>query len=128
MRIDVLDKVFSKYIRLRDSKPYGFKAFKCISCGRVLSIEQADAGHFVKRSNMATRFNEMNVHAQCISCNRFHDGNYEEFRKNLEDKFGVQKMAHLLQLGHCTVKYSNSDIEEMIKYYRKKIKELETEQ
>lgn len=125
MRVDVLDKVFSKYIRLRDSKPYGFRSFKCISCGRVLSIDQADAGHFIKRGNMATRFNEDNVHSQCIRCNRFQDGNYELFRKNLEEKIGSTRLAQLIQLGHSTVKYSNSDIEEMIKVYRKKINELE---
>lgn len=30
--IERLDKIFSLYIRLRDSRAFGFKAFKCISC------------------------------------------------------------------------------------------------
>ncbi|MFK2167960.1 recombinase, partial [Bacteroides fragilis] len=44
-----LDKVFSLYIRLRDSKPFNYRFFKCISCGEIKPFEQADCGHFHSR-------------------------------------------------------------------------------
>ena len=42
-----LDKVFSAYIRLRDTMPSGF--FTCISCGQIKPFEQGDCGHYVNR-------------------------------------------------------------------------------
>ena len=123
--IEKLDSIFSQYIRLRDSKIYGFRMFRCISCGIVLPFVEADCGHFIKRSHMATRFDEDNCHAQCISCNRFRGGNYDKFRENLEKKIGKEGVEELLRKKHTIVKLSKSDIEDMIKYYRDKIKEFE---
>lgn len=61
-----LDKVFSRYIRLRDCMPNGY--FRCISCGQIKPFEQADCGHFHSRRHMATRFDEDNAHAECRHC------------------------------------------------------------
>lgn len=124
-RIETLDQVFSKYIRLRDSKVYGFKRFKCISCGGLYGFDEGDCGHFVKRANMATRFNEDNCHAQCVYCNRFLAGNYDRYKKSLEDMLGCDKVEELIRLGRTTKKYSKSEIEDLIKHYRDKIKEYE---
>lgn len=66
--INKLDKIFSLYIRLRDSKLYGYKYFKCISCGKVKPFEQQDCGHFFSRRHMATRFHEDNCHGECRYC------------------------------------------------------------
>lgn len=66
--IKELDKVFSLYIRLRDSKPYGFKYFKCPTCGRVLPFEQADCSHYYGRTHMNTRYCEENCVAECSYC------------------------------------------------------------
>lgn len=63
-----LDKVFSEYIRLRDSKPYNFRYFRCISCGQIKPYEQMDCGHFIGRTHMATRFDEENCHGECRMC------------------------------------------------------------
>ena len=41
-----LDKEFSLYIRLRDSKPYGYRFFKCISCGELKPFEKGEGGRF----------------------------------------------------------------------------------
>lgn len=123
-RTEVLDQVFSEYIRLRDSKGSGFKTFKCISCGRILPFAMADCGHFMKRGNMATRWDEDNCAAQCISCNRYRDGNVENFEKALILKFGEDKVQEIIQRSHQCQKYSKSEIEDLIKYYRGKIKEL----
>ncbi len=69
--INKLDKIFSLYIRLRDSKPFGYKAFKCISCGQIKPFAKADCGHYYSRSKMSTRYDEDNCHSECNFCNRF---------------------------------------------------------
>ena len=64
-----LDRVFSEYIRLRDTEGRtkdGF--FKCISCGQIKPYSQADCGHYIGRQHMATRYNEINCNAQCRYC------------------------------------------------------------
>lgn len=63
-----LDRVFSQYIRMRDSKEFGYKYFRCISCGKVKSYDQGDAGHYYSRRNMSVRFNELNVNMECAYC------------------------------------------------------------
>lgn len=66
--IDKLDQVFSLYIRMRDSREFGYRAFRCISCGDVKPFEQMDCGHFVSRNAMAIRWNEQNCNGECASC------------------------------------------------------------
>lgn len=66
--IDKLDKVFSIYIRLRDSKEFGFRAARCISCGEVKPFDMFDCGHFVSRNASAIRWDEDNCHAECSHC------------------------------------------------------------
>jgi len=67
-----LDRVFSKYIRMRDSDEDGI--VKCITCGKWVAYIDADAGHFISRKNLSTRYMEQNCHAQCRHDNRFLHG------------------------------------------------------
>lgn len=81
-----LDTVFSRFIRLRDARKDG--TFQCISCGRILPLDQADCGHYINRQHMSTRFSEKNCNAQCRSCNRFDEGNMQGYRRGLILKYG----------------------------------------
>ena len=58
---DKLVKLFHKFIRERDKdKP-------CISCGQYTTLQ---AGHFYSGGHYsALRFDEDNVHGQCLRCN-----------------------------------------------------------
>lgn len=115
--VDKLDKVFSLYIRLRDSAMYGHKYFRCISCGKVKPFEQADAGHYMSRKHMATRFSEMNVHAECRSCNRFSADHLAGFRRSLVAMYGEDKVVMLEYTASQTVRLSDFELEQMLKYY-----------
>ena len=113
-----LDKEFSLFIRLRDSKQFGHKAIKCISCGQVKPFEQADAGHYFSRTHLSTRFDELNVHAECRHCNRFKADHLEGFRENLIKKIGQQNFD-LLKWKHAqNHKMSDFEYEQLIKYYK----------
>ena len=120
-----LDRVFSEYIRLRDTAGHtkdGF--FKCISCGQIKPYSQADCGHYIGRQHMATRFNELNCWAQCRKCNRFEEGRKADYRRNLVDRIGEDKVLLLEASQRNTAKISDFEYEEMIKYYKEKIKNL----
>lgn len=119
-----LDKIYSRYIRLRDSKEYEFKYFRCISCGRVLPYEQGDCGHYISRRNMALRFCEDNTSAQCRSCNRFQDGNIIGYREGLIKKIGIKRVELLEARRHETKKWSKFELEALITYYQEEINKL----
>ena len=117
-----LDKVFSQFIRLRDAYPNG--TFRCISCGKIKPIEQADAGHYHSRKHMATRFDEDNVSAECRACNRFCADHLIGYRSNLIHKIGMTRFQLLEVKAHSTKKWSNFELEELIKYYSIIVAEL----
>lgn len=116
------DEAFSLYIRTRDSQPYEGRAFRCISCGRILDIEQADCGHYVNRAHMSLRFSELNCNAQCRHCNRFQEGNIQAYRQGLLQKIGEQKLTILEAQKNTIHKISNFELEAIAKHYRTETK------
>lgn len=120
-----LDREFSRYIRLRDALPDG--TFKCISCGQVKPISQADCGHYINRKHMATRFDEMNCNAQCIACNRFDEGNMSGYRQGLVRKYGERSVLLLEAKKNQTRKYSDFEYHALIKHYKAETERLSKE-
>lgn len=115
-----LDRVFSQYIRLRDMLP-GTTLFRCISCGKVYPISNADCGHYINRKHMSTRFSEVNCNAQCRQCNRFDEGNMSGYRLGLIGKYGEQRVAFLEAQKYETRKYYDYEYEALIAHYKKEI-------
>lgn len=120
--VDKLDKVFSKYIRLRDCMVGGYT--RCISCGRLLPFEQMDCGHYFSRTHMATRYDEDNCNSECRACNRFAADHLIGYRNNLIRKIGEKRVALLEVKAHQSSKLSDFDLQAMITYYTKKVNEL----
>lgn len=113
-----LDRVFSEYVRLRDSKPFGYKHFKCPTCGRILPFEQADCSHYFSRKSSSTRFDENNCMAECRYDNRFNAEHLHKLREALIHRIG-EKNFHILEWKHNqTKKWSDCEIKELIKYYQ----------
>lgn len=117
-----LDRVFSKYIRLRDVMPNGY--FRCISCGKIKPIEQGDCGHYHSRTHMATRFEEDNCHCECKACNRMSADHLIAYRENLITKIGFSRVDRLNVLAHSTKHWLDSELEEKIAYYQSEVKRL----
>ena len=116
--INKLDRIFSEYIRKRDSDKKGF--VKCITSGKKYHYTEVDAGHFISRKEMSTRWNEDNVYAQSRYDNRYRYGRQYEYSLALEKKKkGLPK--HLYNLSKETVKYSIADLQELIDKYKKKL-------
>lgn len=116
--MEKLDKIFSEYIRIRDSDEYGF--IRCISCGRRVHWKEADAGHYIPRSHKSTRWNEKNVNTQCRQCNRYENGNLEAYRIGLIKKYGFGTLEELKCLKLEIAHISNTWIKDKIKYYQQK--------
>ena len=119
--INSLDRVFSEFIRLRDT-PGGYG--RCISCGKIITFSTSDCGHYVNRKHMSVRFDEKNCNAQCRSCNRFDEGNIQGYRKGLIEKYGHQETELLEIKKHNKSNYGTFELECLIKEYKFKVKSL----
>jgi hypothetical protein len=116
-----LDKVFSEYIRLRDSEN-GY--CKCISCGKVHHWKEMDAGHFVNRKHMSVRYNEKNVNAQCRACNRFDEGNIPSYSLNLIKIHGQGIIEELLWKKSQSTKFTDFEAKIMIDRYKELVSQM----
>lgn len=113
-----LQVVFNKFIRLRD------KDKGCISCGTPLT-SKFDAGHFYSVGSTPTlRFNEDNVHGQCVYCNQHLHANIHAYTERLPLRIGKESFELLKSLKNGLCKYDNTELVELKEVYKQKIKEL----
>ena len=111
-----LDSVFSQYIRLKDSVD-GYAT--CFTCGKKDHWKKLQNGHFQSRKHYATRWDEQNCQVQCAGCNVFRYGEQFLFAKYLDEKFYAGLSDELYIKSKQIVKFTNSEIEDMILKYKK---------
>lgn len=87
-KIDLLDSLVSKYVRLAYADDAGY--VQCFTCSNKRYWKQMQNGHFHSRRHMALRFDTRNCFPQCNECNVDKCGNLEEFRKQLTIRFGPE--------------------------------------
>ena len=109
------DKVFSLYIRNRDSEN-GFA--ECITCGVQKPIGQMQAGHFVSRRVNTLRFDEINVNAQCYSCNVMKHGDIYQYAKALDLKYGDGTAEELHSRRFETHSFTIDELKKIIEDYK----------
>lgn len=114
----------NEFVRLRDAH------LPCISCDSLpddqdlLTGSRWDAGHY--RSVGACpelRFEPLNIHRQCVKCNRNLSGNAVEYRIRLVQRIGADLVAWL-EGPHQPRKYTVDEIKAITAYYRAKTREL----
>jgi ribosomal protein L44E len=111
--------VFNKYIRLRDAE------LPCVSCGRFHE-GQWHAGHYLSvGAHPELRFNELQVWKQCMPCNAHLSGNQVNYRIELINRIGLDKVEWL-EGKHEPLKLTIDEIKVLIAEYKLKIKQLES--
>lgn len=105
-----MDTVFSRWIRSRDGG-------KCFTCKKVGTIETMQAGHYISRSVLSLRWDERNVHCQCMPCNIWKHGALDVYKLNLQAKYGEGILKELAQKKNVLIRFTASELEEMIKKY-----------
>ena len=114
----------NEYVRLRDAD------LPCISCdstpsdGDLITGSRWDAGHYRSvGSSPELRFEPLNIHRQCVKCNRNLSGNAVEYRIRLVLRIGAAKLAWL-EGPHPARKYTIDEIKAIKAEYRAKTREL----
>jgi hypothetical protein len=114
----------NEFVRLRDAH------LPCISCDSMPSDHDLitgsrwDAGHY--RSVGACpelRFEPLNIHRQCVKCNRNLSGNAVEYRIRLVKRIGADKVDWL-EGPHSARKYTVDEIKTIKADYRALTREL----
>ncbi|WP_130908307.1 recombination protein NinG [Pseudomonas sp. Sample_16] len=114
----------NEFVRLRDAD------LPCISCDSMpndndlMTGSRWDAGHY--RSVGACpelRFEPLNIHRQCVKCNRNLSGNAVEYRIRLVQRIGAETVAWL-EGPHPARKFTVEEIKAIKAEYRSKTREL----
>ena len=113
-----VDKWFSLWVRISNSDEYGMCT--CITCGTRKHWKEIQAGHFMSRRHMATRWHEDNVKPQCVKCNMYSQGEQFKFAQAL----GLKLANKMQKISVTSVKYTANELEYMVMDLKKKVKEL----
>lgn len=114
-----IDLVFHRYIRLRDTDKNWWGT--CITCDKKLHFKDLQAGHFVPRQHMNTRWDPRNVNTQCARCNQWEGGAQYEYSK----KLGQELSDELFRLSRQVTKFSEIEYEEIYYHYKTLMEETE---
>jgi hypothetical protein len=114
----------NEYVRLRDAH------LPCISCDSMpndndlMTGSRWDAGHY--RSVGACpelRYEPLNIHRQCVKCNRNLSGNAVEYRIRLVQRIGAD-LVDWIEGPHESRKYTVEEINGIKAHYRALAREL----
>lgn len=114
-------RAFSKWVRWRDG-------YICYTCGKDMRLkrESAQAGHYIPQSKgNALRFDERNVHCQCVTCNSFNSGNLSAYALRLTREYGPNILEEFDRIKNARRKYTRQELMEMIADYEGRVKNIE---
>lgn len=111
-----IDRVMSRYIRLRDM---GIDhKIECFCCGKKVDWKKAHAMHFINRIHLATRFLLANVKSGCVTCNVEKRGNLEVYEQRLTPEI----VNFLREQAAIVYSPSRSELKEILIDFQQKLK------
>lgn len=131
----------SRYIRLRDALDYCKRVginprqfskwmdlpIKCCTCGDIITIREAQAGHYFSRGmggGSGAYFDERNINTQCCVCNSFEGGNIQIYTEFMLQRWGQDVIDELQILHKGGRRYGNGKLEAIRIMYKEMFNEL----
>lgn len=111
-----LDRVFS--IVIRTAKLDDAYRATCVTCRRRDHWKKMDAGHYVPRQDLATRWMVENVWPQCKPCNGFRGGEPEKMAAWIDRVYGAGKAASIREKSRAPLKLNRQWIENQIATFK----------
>ena len=85
------DRIRQTLARYEGAKKKGNVWVKtCVTCGQTVRCDKANGGHFIPRGCLPFRWDEKNVHCQCVSCNLYKNGAYIEYSQWFIKQYGQE--------------------------------------
>jgi len=118
-KVKRLDNAFSLFIRARDR-------YVCVTCGLRGSYKDGvmQCGHLFSRQSYSTRWDEMNCYCQCKGCNNSHEYDAYPFTRYFIERYGLNAYDELHLRHRTSRKFSDADLNDMIKFYEGVISEF----
>lgn len=107
------DKVFSLWVRRSMSGHNGY--IECFVCHKMFLIDGIDAGHFIPRRYLATRWHRVNVWPECIYDNRMNSKHLVKYELRLKSMFGEDITDALWEEARNGDTPTDNDIKNIIK-------------
>ena len=83
-----------------------------------------DAGHFMGRAALSTRWDERNVQFQCKKCNGFKSGEQYKYSKKLDEVYGDGTSEELYVLSKQLQRWSDAELDQAARHYKTRVEEL----
>ena len=112
--------MLSKAIRLESARS---GICKCVTCGCSKPWKEIQAGHFVGGRTNGVLFDERGIFPQCYACNVCRQGMGPEYTVFMLEHYGQGLVDELIQKRREAVKFTATELKEMIEGYKLRIKE-----
>jgi hypothetical protein len=117
-------KIVSEYVRRKDADEGG--TTQCYTCGSYLHWKyEAQAGHAIPGRHNAVLLDLEILRPQCYRCNCAMGGQYHIFATKLIKEHGMEWWDQKLIDSRKVVKYTASDLEDLILDLKQKLHELD---
>jgi len=117
-----LDRVLSRYIRLRDMEKD--HKITCYCCHKRVDWKKAHAMHFINRQHIATRFLLVNLKPGCFECNVEKHGNLEVYAERLEEE-SRGTVEFLREQANEVANVTRDELKQLLFDYQKKLNLVE---
>lgn len=119
-----LDAVFSQYVRAKAADDSGYAT--CVTCNVRKPWKELQAGHYEKRGKNTLRYDETNVHPQCVGCNVFQKGNYTRYARYMIEMYGADYLKELEEEAKKTKQWKVFELNDLLDYYKGELKRVTT--
>lgn len=109
-----LDRCFSWWVRLRETNSKGM--VNCYTCNKQEHWTKVDAGHFMSRVYISTRWVPTNVKPQCKACN-IRSGEQYLYSLRLDQMYGPGTANRLYEQSRNKDTYTIEELETHVEYY-----------
>jgi hypothetical protein len=95
----------------------------CISCG-VLWNKEFQAGHYYPAGSFETlKYDLDNIHGQCVQCNLYKEGNFENYTLRLPYRIGKEAFDRIVKLAGIDKQFQKFWDVDKLKSIREQIKQ-----
>jgi hypothetical protein len=95
----------------------------CYTCGNKRSWKEQQAGHYIHKDCLD--FDSMNIHCQCVRCNKWLSGNSGAYAERLIAEYGAEAVAELREKSRRIKKFTVEDLEAFIIINKARLNVLE---
>ena len=95
---------------------------QCFTCGKKLTKSTSNAGHYIHKNCLD--YNFMNIHCQCVACNKWKHGNLGVYAEKMIFRYGQEAVEGLRRKAEVIKKFTIGELECIIIDLQKKLEAL----